>query len=176
MKTLVVTPREARSLALRYGFAASPFGETLIGWCEKGIAYLGFVVDGREGAVADLARRWPSPLTRDDKGAQELSGDIFDRGCAGRPELTLLLKGTDFQIAVWRALLDVPFGKTTSYTAVAASAGRERAVRAAASAVGDNNISYLVPCHRVLRRDGSIGGYFWGLDCKRRILDWESRG
>ena len=86
----------------------------------------------------------------------------------------MLVNGTNFQIQVWRALLEIPEGTVTTYETVAASAGRPAAIRAAAGAVGDNPVAWLIPCHRVLRKSGLLGGYRWGLVRKSAMIAWES--
>lgn len=90
-------------------------------------------------------------------------------------DLPVGLEGTEFQKKVWRALLKVPHGGTATYTEIAIAIGKPEAVRAVANACGDNPLGILVPCHRILRRDGSLGGYRWGLGIKRRLLDYERK-
>lgn len=180
MKINRITPQEykrtAAAMPVEYGFCTTPFGEGMIAWRTDGICFVGFAVDGREALLSDLAWRWAgSALTENPARAQALAGEIFDPQRKGHGGLSICLKGTPFQTAVWEELLRIPFGQTTSYAAIAAAAGRPQAVRAAGSAVGRNDLSYLVPCHRVVRGDGSPGGYYWGLPCKRAILDWEKK-
>lgn len=167
MKINVISPREAAGLPVTWGRCPTPWGvEGLVAWAERGLVYIGLMPD-----LGELEWRWPEAvLTRDDAAATRLAADIFSPRAGNH---TLLFKGTPLQIAVWRALLEIPFGQTTSYAAVAAAAGYPRAIRAAASAVGRNDLSYLVPCHRVIRTDSSLGGYYSGLPLKEKILAWE---
>jgi len=157
-------------LTIGFGWLDSAFGPALVMATDRGICGLAFAADkGRDWAMADMQARWPRasfvPDTRaGEKGAQALAGK------GGH----LHLMGTPLHIKVWEALLTIPSGHVTSYTQVAAAAGAPRAVRAAASAVGRNPISLLIPCHRVLRQTGELGGYHWGLPLKRAMLGWES--
>ena len=87
----------------------------------------------------------------------------------------LHLKGTEFQLRVWKELLNIPFGETTTYKDIAAALQTPKAFRAVGSAIGENPVSVLIPCHRVLRTDGALGGYHWGLERKVRLLEWEKQ-
>lgn len=167
MKINTISNKEAIDLPITWGHAPTPFGsQAIVAWSERGLCYVGFRSDDEPG----MRRRWPDAcFTRDDKQANELMQSLFEHP----DKQTLLLKGTPLQIAVWRALLDIPHGQTTSYSDIARQAGYPRAIRAVASAVGRNDLSWIVPCHRVVRRDGSLGGYYWGLPLKTRILKWE---
>lgn len=164
MKICESESRRAVSL-LRYAFCATPFGEVLTACDGLGLCYAGFVVEsGREGALADMQRRFPA--ARPEAGGSPV--DIFGEVGA------IHLSGTAFQRTVWRALLGVGRGERISYSELAARAGFPRAVRAAASAVASNPLSIVVPCHRVVRSDGCAGNYFWGADLKSRLLEWEA--
>jgi AraC family transcriptional regulator of adaptative response/methylated-DNA-[protein]-cysteine methyltransferase len=124
--------------------------------------------------VADLARRWPAAqLTRDDDAIAKSATRAFPESLRQGGPLALHVRGTNFQIRVWEALLRIPAGATTSYAAIATAVGNPRASRAVGSAVGANPISWLIPCHRVLRGDGGLGGYAWGPARKRSMLVWE---
>lgn len=146
-----------------YAFADSPYGEMIEVFSSKGLCYLGFALPDRATVLAHVRAIYPN-MRLAESGAER---DIF------LPDLTLHLIGTPFQIDVWRALLEVGRGETICYSELARRAGHAAAVRAAASAVGDNPITLLVPCHRIVRRDGSIGQYYWGSEMKRRILSDE---
>ncbi len=170
-----VTPGEIRKrgsgVTIRYGTTASPFGTALIASTERGVCHLAFV-DGLEHELQRLAQTWPGAgLTRDDLHAADTARRIwpYDRQAA-RP-LALSVVGTNFQVQVWRALLALE--GTTTYGELAARLGRPGAARAIGNAVGANPIAWLIPCHRVLRGDGSLGGYRWGADRKRAVLAWE---
>ncbi len=176
-----MTPGEykagAAGLAMAYGFHPSPFGEAIVVATERGLAGLGFVDDGdRDGAFADMQRRWPKALyRRDDAATAPLAHRIFDPSRWSPEEpLRIVLIGTDFEVRVWRTLLRIPFGRATTYSDIACRLGRPSASRAVGAAVGKNPISFVVPCHRVLGRSGALTGYHWGLTRKRAILGWEA--
>jgi AraC family transcriptional regulator, regulatory protein of adaptative response / methylated-DNA-[protein]-cysteine methyltransferase len=154
-----------------FGFTTSPFGECCIAFSNDGIIALTFP-ETRESAYADLENRFPeTDFIQDDERASRLSNMIFEKN--EKPFLHPI--GTDFQLSVWHALEQIPLGKTTTYAQVAESIGRPKAVRAVGTAIGANPIAFLIPCHRVIRSDGSLGGYRWGLECKKSILEWEKR-
>jgi AraC family transcriptional regulator of adaptative response/methylated-DNA-[protein]-cysteine methyltransferase len=175
-----VTPGEYKAmgggLEVRYGPATSPFGECLVAVTARGVCGLEFVADsGREAAVERLHRSWPGArLTRDLSLARETAARIFGPGAGGAKPLTLFLKGTNFQLKVWQALLQIPAGAATSYGALAEAIDQPGAARAVGSAVGRNPIAYLIPCHRVLRESGSFGEYRWGAERKQAMLGWEA--
>ncbi len=123
--------------------------------------------------VAKMAARSNEPMVEDERLAEEWR-DRLEAGFGGHPVDTLLdLVGTPFQLAVWRALCAIPAGQSRTYSEIAAAVGSPRAVRAVGQACGDNPVAVLVPCHRVLRKGGSLGGYYWGLDKKRELLQRE---
>lgn len=164
-------------LALAYGFHPSPFGEAIVVASPRGLAGLGFVEDGdRDAALADMVRRWPRAIYVEDAAATApFASRVFEpqRWRADTP-LRVVLIGTDFEVRVWRTLLGVPFGRATTYSAVAERIGAPKAARAVGAAVGRNPISFVVPCHRVLGRGGALTGYHWGLTRKQAILGWEA--
>lgn len=176
-----ITPGEYRAkgegLAIRYGRHHSPFGEILLAATERGVCALSFLNgDGWDAAVADLAKRWPeAKLSEQPEWTQPLADRIFGQGLPdpSRP-LALLLKGTNFQLKVWDALLRIPPGTVCTYGDIAQMAGAPRAVRAVGGAVGANAVAYLIPCHRVIRSSGAISGYRWGDTRKRAMLGWEA--
>lgn len=180
-----MTPGEAktrgRGLSIRYGFGPSPLGEVLIGRTARGIAALSFVGGkGRSQVLDALEARWPgAAFTADPAGTAGVVQAVFARFSAalgqGRAPLSLHLLGTRHQLRVWRALLAIPPGTAESYGALAARCGAARgAARAVAGAVAANPIAVLIPCHRVLRASGALGGYAWGLPRKRALLAWEA--
>jgi AraC family transcriptional regulator of adaptative response/methylated-DNA-[protein]-cysteine methyltransferase len=175
-----VTPGEYKALGtgleVRYGLAPSPFGECLVAMTERGICGLEFVADGgRASAVEGLRRAWPGArLEEDAPAARAVAGRIFGPAAAGRERLTLFLKGTNFQLKVWQALLRIPAGAATSYGALAEAIDQPDAARAVGGAVGRNPIAYLIPCHRVLRESGKFGDYRWGAERKQAMLGWEA--
>jgi AraC family transcriptional regulator of adaptative response/methylated-DNA-[protein]-cysteine methyltransferase len=175
-----VTPGEYKSglagIDIGFGFHHSPFGECVVLNTARGICALGFVQHGqRDQAFSDLARRFPNAsFFEDTDNIARLVDSIFARHHPNSAPLKLLLNGTRFQIQVWRALLEIPEGAFTSYQALATRIGNPRAVRAVGTANGANPISYLVPCHRVIRKSGALGGYHWGLGRKLAILGQEA--
>jgi AraC family transcriptional regulator of adaptative response/methylated-DNA-[protein]-cysteine methyltransferase len=170
-----VTPGEYKSggagLALTHGFAGSPFGRVHVATTPRGIAWLAFVDGSDARAVGALENRWPrASFTRDDALAERIARQIFVER-AGR--IVLAPMGTNFQVKVWRALLELGERGATSYGALAEAIGSPGASRAVGQAVGANPVAWLIPCHRVLRRDGDLGGYHWGVERKRAMLAWE---
>ncbi len=174
VSTEAVTPGEYKSrgagLTIRYGLHHTPFGKCLIATTERGICHLGFV-DGSEGKAIDgLAAHWQhASMLEDYTTTAPLVNRIFLDPEADSP-LKLHLRGTNFQIKVWEALLNIPTGALTTYEHIAARIGNPRAVRAVGSAVGDNPIAYLIPCHRVIRKSGEFGNYLYGSARKKAIL------
>lgn len=152
-----------------FGFADSPFGNCCFVYSDEGICSLIFP-ESEESAYFDMTQRFPETIFKQDNDkAQQLSKMIFH----DRTKLTVNPIGTDFQLAVWAALGNIPVGSTTTYTKIAEAIGRPKAVRAVGTAIGANPIAFLIPCHRVIRSDGSMGGFRWGLDVKKKMLDWE---
>ncbi len=175
-----VTPGEFRSrgetLQIEYGLHASPFGECLIAVTGRGVCWLEFVQDGQQAALEGIKKRWQSAQLVENKGRTgELVQQIFaaSRWSEGQP-IHVLLKGTNFQIKVWEALLRIPFAKAVTYADIANAVGRPKAVRAVANAVAKNPVPFLIPCHRVIRKMGDFGGYAGGRIRKKAILGWES--
>lgn len=174
VNTEAVTPGEYKSrgegVTIRYGIHITPFGKCLIATTERGICHLGFI-DGSEGrAVDNLVSHWKhARMTEDYASTVPLVNRIFLDGKPDAP-LKLHLRGTNFQIKVWEALLSVPSGALTTYEQIATHIGNPRAVRAVGSAVGDNPIAYLIPCHRVIRKSGEFGNYLYGSVRKKAIL------
>ena len=164
-------------LQIRYGIHDTPFGKSLIATTVRGICNLYFL-DTTNGQTAEqiLRLEWLNAEIIDDQQAtQPLHGLIFyAKSFKDRKPLTLFVKGTNFQIQVWRALLQVPFGNITTYQTIAETISCPTAARAVGNAVGKNPISYLIPCHRVIRESGELGGYRWGLERKAVMLGWEA--
>ncbi len=173
------TPGEIKArgagLQIRTGIAESPFGMCLIGETARGICHLSFFDgDGREAAMAELHTDWPlARLVYEDEFAIQLAARIFTPA-AKNDRLQLYVKGTAFQLRVWRTLLKIQPGTLVSYGAVATASGNPNASRAVGTAVGHNAISFLIPCHRVIRETGISGSYRWGGVRKRAILAWEN--
>lgn len=157
-------PRETAGTTLAFGWFDTPFGEALAIGDDTGLSALGFAAEtGREATFADLAGRFPGATLAERPEA--LAAWVAD--LEGAP---LRLFGPPFHLAVWRALTRIAAGKAATYSDLAAAIGRPAAHRAVATAVGRNPVSWHVPCHRVLRRDGALGGYHWGLPVKRAML------
>ena len=176
-----ITPGEFKQkgagLTIQYGFHTSPFGNCLIALTERGICGLQFVADGdRAATLAELKASWPQAEFVEDNGAtRPFINPIFNLSEGEeRPSLPLYLKGTNFQIQVWQALLKIPVGTAVSYGTVAQLIGNPKASRAVGSATGSNPIGYLIPCHRVIRQAGGLGDYRWGSSRKKAILGWEA--
>lgn len=161
-------------LTIRWGWFDSPFGPAIVMGTDRGICGMGFAAEmGVEGAFEDLLRRWPkATFTEDPMALRPWALAAFATDGQGAAPLHLI--GAPFQIKVWEALIRIPTGHVTTYSEIAGTIGHPKAVRAVGTAVGRNPVSFLIPCHRALRRDGSLGGYHWGLPVKRAILAWES--
>lgn len=163
---------------ITYGLADTPFGVCLVGENPRGVCHLSFVEDENEdAALARLQEDWPhAQLRRDNSVARRLARRIFERSAdsPAHSPLRAFVKGTAFQVRVWRALLHVRPGMLVSYRRLAAALGQPTAARAVGKAVGQNPVAYLIPCHRVIRETGVIGGYRWGQARKRAMLVWES--
>ncbi|HHY87181.1 MAG TPA: methylated-DNA--[protein]-cysteine S-methyltransferase [Verrucomicrobia bacterium] len=162
---------------IRAGFADSPFGLCLLAEAPRGICHLAFVDPGdRRSAWQELVDSWPAAhIVRDDKAAAEHIRRIFTRPANGAPPvLRAFVRGTPFQVQVWRALLRIPPGQLVSYGQIASSIGHPTACRAVGAAVGANPIAYLIPCHRVIRESGAVGDYRWGSLRKQAIVAWET--
>ena len=166
--------RQGQGLTIRWGWFDSPFGPALVMGTDRGICGLAFAAEtGEDAALADLQGRWPQAhFVEDPDRLRDWVLDAF--GVTHRDKAPLVLIGAPFQIKVWEALLNVPSGQVTTYSDIAETIGNPRAVRAVGTAVGRNPISWLIPCHRALRKSGALGGYHWGLPVKRALLAWEA--
>jgi AraC family transcriptional regulator of adaptative response/methylated-DNA-[protein]-cysteine methyltransferase len=164
--------RKGAGLTIREGWFDTPFGPALAMGTERGLCGLAFAAEtGREAARADLCGRWPEATYRSDPAALR---PWVEAAFSGAGPVAVSVIGGPFQIKVWEALLAIPSGHVTTYSDIARAIGNPGAVRAVGTAVGRNPVSFLIPCHRALRRDGALGGYHWGLGVKRAILAWES--
>ena len=157
-----------------FGVHPSPFGPCFVGQTARGICALGFADGAHEEVLDDFRARWPRAGFRADAAqtAQTVASIFGDD--ADLPPLSLHVWGTNFQLKVWEALLRIPSGHVVSYSDVAAAIGRPSASRAVGSAVAANPISFLIPCHRVIRRSGRFHNYYWGPARKRVMLAWEA--
>lgn len=177
--TEAVTPGEYKSggagVTIRYGLHDTPFGKALIGTTERGICHLGFVGKSEGDAVDTLVTSWPQAIMIEDfRATAPLVEPIFDLSQRGNKPLRLHLRGTNFQLKVWEALLRIPPGAVTSYEGLAAQAGRPGASRAVGTALGRNPIAVLIPCHRVIRKLGEFGNYRYGSVRKKALVGWEA--
>ncbi|MFI5400238.1 MAG: bifunctional transcriptional activator/DNA repair enzyme AdaA [SAR324 cluster bacterium] len=164
---------------IHYGFVDSPFGDCLLAASPLGICSLSFVVDGgRPAALEELRERFPKArVVRNESAARPLAARAFRPHRAGgkgdAEPLPLHLSGTNFQVQVWKALLSIPAGQTAAYGEVARLAGHPGAARAVGNALNVNPVAFLIPCHRVIRGTGALGGYRWGEPRKQAMLAWE---
>jgi AraC family transcriptional regulator of adaptative response/methylated-DNA-[protein]-cysteine methyltransferase len=176
-----VTPgeykRRGEGVMIEYGFYPTPFGECLLARTGRGICALRFLsASSRHVALRELRDEWAAAkFTRNDNETGEVCRRIFSRAekDAGLP-FHLHLRGTNFQLKVWQALLAIPAGRLANYGDLAAKIGAPRASRAVGSAVGSNPVAYLIPCHRVIRSLGVIGDYRWGRERKQAMIGWET--
>jgi AraC family transcriptional regulator of adaptative response/methylated-DNA-[protein]-cysteine methyltransferase len=173
-----MTPGELKSLGrgtlIRHGFTETPFGCALVATTARGVCHLAFVEVGKEkSALRQLAELWPDArLEQDDGHALTIAGQIW-RG-EGESGLKVSVGGTNFQLKVWQALVDLGGRGRTTYTELADAIGHPSGTRAVGNAVGANPVGWLIPCHTVLRKDGSLGGYHWGERRKGAMLAWET--
>ncbi|HSP48826.1 MAG TPA: methylated-DNA--[protein]-cysteine S-methyltransferase [Pseudolabrys sp.] len=164
-------------LTITYGFHPCPFGTALVMNTPRGLAGLALADAGKERkALSDMRSRWPKARYVEDFAATAATARrIFD-STLWRPEqpLRVVLIGTDFEVRVWEKLLTIPMGRLDTYSGVAAKVGEPKAARAVGAAVGKNPICFVVPCHRVVGKNGDITGYHWGITRKRAMLGWEA--
>lgn len=159
-------------LDISYGWFASPFGLMLVAGTGRGICGIAFAgQSGRDAAQDDLFGRWPKAAFNHNPDALR---DWVNAALTGKGEAKLLMIGSPLQIKVWEALLHIPDGQVSTYSEIARVIDRPKAVRAVGTAVGRNPVSWLIPCHRALRKSGALGGYHWGLPVKRALLAFEA--
>lgn len=167
--------RQGAGLTIWYGIHPTPFGDCLVGLTERGICALRFVSDdAADAAIAELKEEWAlAAFVQDDERTAVPLQKIFAVTAPDEP-FRLLLKGTNFQVQVWRALLNIPSGSVVSYADVAKQLGNPAATRAVASAIAKNPVGYLIPCHRVISKTGKMHQYRWGSARKKAIVGWEA--
>ncbi len=175
-----VTPAQYREhgagLTIRHGFCESPFGTCLVGLTDRGVCWLSFVGErGDAAALGELTEHWSGArhLERPDEVAR-VGRRIFEDAAGSSERVLLDVRGTNFQIRVWQALLSIPAGTVSSYGSIAGRLGAPNASRAVGVAVGANPVAYLIPCHRVIRSTGAVGEYRWGAPRKHAMLAWEA--
>ncbi len=172
--------RRGEGLKITYGFHVCPFGEALVMATERGICGMAFVNEDaaqtRREALEDMTRRWPRAIFVEQPAlTAPLADRVFEpKAWSAEKPVRLVLIGTDFEIRVWESLLKIPMGRAVSYGDIARHLGQPTASRAVGTAVGRNPISFAVPCHRVMRGDGQLAGYHWGLTRKRALISWET--
>ena len=166
--------KDEEKFEIDYSFNNTIFGEVLIASTSKGICYLGFF-DDRLDSISELKKRFPkarliSKITK----IQENTLRIFDSDWRKIEKIKLHLLGTDFQIQVWKKLLQIPTGQLTTYGEIASKILKPKASRAVGTAIGSNPIAFLIPCHRVVQTSGGLGGYMWGENRKLALIGWEA--
>ncbi len=174
VNTEAVSPGEYKSrgtgVTIRYGLHPTPFGKCLIAATDRGICHLSFVQTSEGDAIDDLVSDWKqATMIEDHRSTSPLVEPIFDLGYRGKP-LSVHLRGTNFQLKVWEALLQIPVGAVTTYEGIASRIGKPTALRAVGTAIGHNPIAALIPCHRVIRKVGEFGNYRYGTLRKKALL------
>ncbi len=172
-----MTPGELKGggegVQIQYGICSTPFGEAILGWTLRGICYLQFINTSQQTVIDELYRQWPNAIITLNREEAEIKGnDIFSPSLE-RGKIHLLLKGTNFQIKVWEALINTSSSQQLSYSQVSKLIDSPKASRAVGSALANNTIGYLIPCHRVIKSNGDIGNYRWGIERKTAMLAWE---
>jgi AraC family transcriptional regulator of adaptative response/methylated-DNA-[protein]-cysteine methyltransferase len=176
-----VTPQEYKErgsgIRVEYGIHETPFGSCLIGVTERGICWLSFITTDEDPRIEleKMKEHWHNSVFHQNQNLTlTFVHSIFNRKDAEAPrKLHLFVKGTNFQIKVWEALLRIPMGDVTTYQGIAQQIQSPKAMQAVGSAVGSNHIAYLIPCHRVIRKDGILGEYRWSSTRKKSIIGWE---
>jgi AraC family transcriptional regulator of adaptative response/methylated-DNA-[protein]-cysteine methyltransferase len=173
-----VTPAEYRQrgagIRIEYGFHLTPFGKALVGVTERGVCWLSFIASDQDGrfALEEMKSSWHNSVFHENEQLTKAFIDpVFESGIPRK--LHLFVKGTNFQVKVWEALLRIPPGGLTTYEDIARRINSPKAMRAVGSAVGSNMIAYLIPCHRVIRKDGISGEYRWSSARKKSMIGWE---
>ena len=172
-----MTPAEYKNggseLSINYNFSDTPFGSILAASTEKGVCYMAFYEE-KLTALALLKAKFPNAIYIDKTDVlQQNALSIFQNDWSKLSDIKLHLKGTDFQLKVWEALLKIPMGKLSTYGKLAGEIGNPNASRAVGTAIGSNPIAFLIPCHRVIQNSGNFGGYMWGNTRKTAIIGWE---
>ncbi|MEM1443255.1 MAG: methylated-DNA--[protein]-cysteine S-methyltransferase [Verrucomicrobiota bacterium] len=173
------TPGELRSqgegMTISFGLVETPFGEGLLAWTGRGVCHFAFRErESDSEMICALESDWKeAEFHEDSKEARRIADQFFNSGNASSNSLSTYVRGTDFQLRVWRALLQLPEGTVTTYSRLASAIGMPKAARAVGAACGANPIGYLIPCHRVIRETGIVQGYRWGAERKRAIIAFE---
>jgi AraC family transcriptional regulator of adaptative response/methylated-DNA-[protein]-cysteine methyltransferase len=172
-----MTPAEykngGKNLEINFSFAESPFGNIIVASTNKGVCYMAFA-ESEESGFENLQLKFPNAtFSRKLDLVQQNALFIFQNDWSKLSEIKLHLKGTDFQLKVWEALLKIPMGQLSTYGSIAQQIEKPNASRAVGTAIGSNPIAFLIPCHRVIQASGSFGGYMWGNTRKTAIIGWE---
>jgi AraC family transcriptional regulator of adaptative response/methylated-DNA-[protein]-cysteine methyltransferase len=174
-----VTPQEYKlkgaGIKIEYGFHQTPFGLSLIGITDRGICWLSFLTADQDpkSELEKLKMHWHNSVFYEHVSlTSDYINQIFSTG-ANPKKLHVFVKGTNFQVKVWEALLKIPMGDVTTYQSIANAIQNSNAMQAVGSAVGSNHVAYLIPCHRVIRKDGILGEYRWEATRKKSIIGWE---
>jgi AraC family transcriptional regulator of adaptative response/methylated-DNA-[protein]-cysteine methyltransferase len=183
VKLEAVTPGEYKTggqgMSISYGLHETPFGKAFIALTDRGICKVAFLGEGGASPELDtLKAEWKHALIQEDnavtgKAIESLFSQPATEG-AKKLTISLFVRGTNFQVQVWQALLQIPQGSLSTYSDIAAAVGKPKAARAAGSAIGANPVAFAIPCHRVIQQSGGIGGYRWGTTRKHAIHAWES--
>lgn len=173
-----MTPGEYKnggeSLHINYSFAESPFGNIIVAATSKGICHLAFA-DDEQKALLELKTHFSNAIFKQVVDTiQQNALFIFTQDWKDLNEIKLHLKGTAFQLKVWEALLKIPMGGLSTYAGIASAIGNQKASRAVGSAIGDNPVAFLIPCHRVIKSTGMFGQYHWGSNRKTALIGWEA--
>lgn len=173
-----MTPAEykngGKNLQINYSYAESPFGNLIVASTSKGICYMAFE-DDETKALNALKQHFSNAKFQQKLDLiQQHALFIFQNDWSKLGDIKLHLKGTDFQLKVWESLLKIPMGQLSTYGHIASKIGHAKASRAVGTAIGNNPVAYLIPCHRVIQSSGNIGGYMWGSTRKTAIIGWEA--
>ncbi|WP_308600976.1 methylated-DNA--[protein]-cysteine S-methyltransferase [uncultured Dysgonomonas sp.] len=173
-----MTPAEYKNegsyLTINYSFALSPFGEIIVASTPKGICHMSFAEDHEE-AIKNLISIFPKANYQNSAdGIQKNAIRIFNLDWESLDKIKLHIKGSDFQLKVWQALLNIPMGQLSSYQNIANLIKSPKASRAVGNAVGQNPVAYLIPCHRIIQSTGALGDYHWGHIRKTSMIGWEA--
>ncbi|MDO9176898.1 MAG: methylated-DNA--[protein]-cysteine S-methyltransferase [Agitococcus sp.] len=172
-----MTPAEYKNggaqLTIFYSFEHTLFGEVLVASTDKGICHLAFY-DDEVLALSELSHKFPNACYQQQQDSiQQTALALFKHDWHDSTDIKLHLKGSEFQLKVWESLLKIPLGQLSSYGDIAAQIDNPKAARAVGSAIGDNPVAFLIPCHRVIQASGALGGYHWGITRKMAMIAWE---
>ena len=165
---------DGKSLSIQYCFTETIFGKVIMASTAKGLCYVAFE-DDEQKALINLKLKFPNANYLENYNEYHQQAlQFFSNNWSSKAPITFHVRATDFQLEIWNALLQIPLGKLSTYGAIAKSIGKPMASRAVGTAIGSNPIAFLIPCHRVVQATGKMGGYMWGTERKKMIIDWES--